>query len=455
MPAGRARLAVLALAILALAAPAAPAQAAPVLLISIDGLRPGEVLEADRRGLKLPNLRRFVAEGSYASAVVGVLPTVTYPSHTTLLTGASPAKHGIVGNTSFDPLQINQGGWFWYAGDIRLPTLWQAVRSAGGTTANVHWPVSVGASDIRWNLPQIWRTGHGDDAKLFAALATPGLLPELEQSLGPYAAGVDESIAGDEIRGRFAARLITDKKPVFTTVYLTALDREQHGEGPGTPKAHAILERIDAIVGQLIAAERAAHPDSVIAVVSDHGFTSTRTEINFFRAFIDAGFITLGDDGKIAGWTAMPWNSGGSVAVVVARRDDPQLIGRVSALLRKLKADPAMRIAAIADRARIREMGGNPQAEFYVDLAPDATGGSFKGRAAALAAPTKTKGMHGYFPRSGELASTFMLMGAGVPRARNLGEIDMRAIAPTLAALLEVPLPTAELPPIALAPEPR
>lgn len=442
------------MALAALAAPAA-SHAAPVLLISIDGLRPSEVLEADRRGLKIPNLRRFVAEGSHASAVVGVLPTVTYPSHATLLTGASPARHGIVGNTSFDPLQINQGGWFWYASDIRIPTLWQAVSKAGGTTANVHWPVSVGASDIRWNLPQIWRTGHDDDSKLLAALATPGLLRELEQSLGPYAPGIDESIAGDETRARFAVKLITDRKPVFTTVYLTALDHEQHAEGPGAPKANAILERIDSIVGQLVAAERAAHPDSVIAVVSDHGFAATATEINFFRAFIDAGLITLDEEGKVAGWSAMPWNSGGSVAIVLARSDDQQLVRRVSALLQKLKDDPAMRIAAIADRARIRKMGGNPQAEFYVDLAPDATSGGFKGESATITGPSKVKGMHGYFPRAGNLASTFMLMGPGVPSGRDLGEIDMRAIAPTLAALLEVQLPSAELPPITLAPGKR
>ena len=83
-----------------------------MLLISIDGLRPGDLTEAEQRGLKIPNLRRFLVEGSYAQGVIGVLPTVTYPSHTTLLTGASPARHGIVGNNTFDPAQINAGGWY-------------------------------------------------------------------------------------------------------------------------------------------------------------------------------------------------------------------------------------------------------------------------------------------------------------------------------------------------------
>ncbi|MGE0775319.1 MAG: alkaline phosphatase family protein, partial [Sphingomonadaceae bacterium] len=180
---------------LAVALCAAPAVAEPVLLIAIDGLRPGEVIEAKQRGLKIPNLRRFVKEGAYATGVQGVLPTVTYPSHVTLLTGASPAKHGVVSNTTFDPMQINHGGWYWYTSDVKVPTLWSAAAAAGKTVGNVHWPVSVGATGVTWNLPQFWRTGHADDAKLLTALATPGLVAELEKATGEsYAAGIDESI---------------------------------------------------------------------------------------------------------------------------------------------------------------------------------------------------------------------------------------------------------------------
>src|SRR5690242_4926543 len=89
------------------AAGAGPAVAAPVLLISIDGLRPDYVTQADAHGLKIPNLRRFLSEGSYADGVVGVVPTITYPSHTTLVTGAWPAEHGIYSNITFDPLDAN------------------------------------------------------------------------------------------------------------------------------------------------------------------------------------------------------------------------------------------------------------------------------------------------------------------------------------------------------------
>ncbi len=424
---------------------AAPASARPVLMISIDGLRPADISEAPQRGLAVPNLRRFLAEGAHAEGVVGVLPTVTYPSHTTLITGAAPARHGVVNNWTFDPTQSNYDGWYWYASDIRLPTLWDAAHAAHLSTANVHWPVSVGATAIDWNLPQIWRSGLADDAKLVAALSTPGLLPALEASEGPYAAGIDDGVAGDETRGRFAVRLIALHHPDFITVYLTALDTTQHHAGPDTPEAHAVLERIDAVVGKLVDAEMAAHPDAAIAVVSDHGFAPVTQELNLFRAFIDAGLMRLDAKGKVTGWDAVPWNSGGSIAVALARRDDAGLRDKVAALLAKLKADPANRIAEIMTRAEIQHDGGNPEADFYLNLGQGMMAANYAGASAPLVGPSHYKGMHGYFPADPRMRSTFLVKGTGIAPNHDLGLVDMRSIAPTLAKLLGVTLPGAEM----------
>lgn len=432
--------------------------ARPVLLISLDGLRPGDVTDAPARGLKVGNLRRFLTEGSYAEGVIGILPTVTYPSHTTLITGATPARHGIVNNLTFDPTQINREGWYWYASDIKLPTLWDAAHAAHLSTGNVHWPVSVGARAIDWNLPQIWLTGHADDGKLLAALATPGLLPELEASEGAYAAGIDDTIAGDEIRGRFAIRLIALHHPDFLTVYLTGLDTMQHHAGPGTPEAHEVLERLDAIVGKLVAVEQAAHPDAVIAVVSDHGFAPVTKALNLWRAFIDAGLVRGADAGpqrggwKITDWDAVPWISGGSIAVVLAHPEDAALKAKVADLLTRLKADPGNGIARIITRAAIAQGGGNPDADFYLDLADGWMAQPWRGpNLPVVIDPAPYKGMHGYFPADPRMRSTLLLLGNAIPKARDLGIVDMRCIAPTLAAVLGVKLTGAELPPLDLS----
>lgn len=437
------------LVIISIVGLAMPAAARPVLMISIDGLRPGDVINAEARGLKLPNLHRFVREGTYAEGVVGVLPTVTYPSHTTLITGTSPGRHGIVNNLAFDPLQINQGGWAWYATDIRVPTLWEAATRSGLKVGSVHWPVSVSARGIARNLPQIWRTGHDDDAKLLTILATSGLVDELEAATSEaYPLGIDESVEGDERRGRFAEALIRRHRPGFLTVYLAGLDHQQHTYGPDTAEAHTALERIDAIVGRLVSAELARYPEANVAVVSDHGFAAVTKETNLFHAFIDEGLITLDALEKVIGWEAMPVPEDGSASVILARPDDAQLQAKVAALLERLKHDPRSGIAAIADRNTLIKLGGDPRASFYVSFIPGTAAGEFGGAKAPLYAPMRSKGTHGYFAAYPEMQSTFLLMGRGVPRGKSLGVIDMRSIAPTLARILGAKLESADLPPL-------
>ena len=426
----------------------------PVLLISIDGLRPADVLEAHERGLNLPNLTAFLTTGSYARGVVGVLPTLTYPSHTTLITGVSPARHGIVANNTFDPMNINDGGWYWYAEDDKAETLWDAAFRARLTTGNVHWPVSVGAPHVTWNLPQIWRTGHPDDRKLVRALATPGLVAEMEAARREgYADGKDETLAGDKLRAGFAQSLIRHHQPGFLTVYLAALDHQEHMTGPGSPEANRTLEAIDGLVGEIVAIERQFHPDADIAVVSDHGFAPIDTAINLYRPFIDAGLVTIGAGGKISGWEATPWSTGGSFAIVLAHPEDSALRAKVGALLDRLARDPAAHIAQVITEPAIAAMGGNPRAAFYVNLKIGAAAAPFIAAGLPLTLPSNGyKGMHGYFPAAPEMRSTFMIAGPGIAKGRDLGEIDMRAIAPTLARAMGAALPGAEKPPLPVLP---
>jgi predicted AlkP superfamily pyrophosphatase or phosphodiesterase len=418
----------------------------PVVLISIDGLKPEYVLQADAHGLRIPNLRALVARGAHASGVVGVVPTVTYPSHTTLVTGVAPARHGIITNNTFDPLNRNRGGWYWYASDIRVPTLWDAVMNAGRTVGNVHWPVTVGAR-ITWNLPQYWRTGEADDRKLVRALSTPGLYDAMERDVGsPYADGIDETIAGDELRARFAGRMIESRHPALMLAYFTALDHEQHGSGPFSPTSLATLERIDAIVGALVAAAaRAYGPDVVIAIVSDHGFQRTTRAVNLIHAFRSAGLVdyAAGADDKPTAWRAAIWPGGASAAIVLKDTTDARTRTRVVQLLRSLAADDASGIERVIDAAELHRRGGFPGAIALVNLRDGYTlGDNSRG---PLVVPVAPGGMHGYLPDSPAMRASFIIAGPGIPAGRAFGVIDQRAIAPTLARLLGVRLPDAEV----------
>jgi predicted AlkP superfamily pyrophosphatase or phosphodiesterase len=426
----------------------APRDAPVVLLISVDGMKPEAVIAAQSHGLKVPHLRSFMTDGVYASSVRGVLPTLTYPSHTTLLTGASPAKHGILDNTTFDPLLRNQRGWYWYAEDMKVPTLWDAAAAAHLKTANVYWPVSVGAN-ITYNLPQIWRAGTEDDLKLQRALSTPGLEKELSAELGRYPGGMEETVAEDEVRARFAIRLLEKKHPSLLTVYLTGLDTEEHLSGPFSPKSNETLERLDAAVGSLrAAAEKAAPGRATICVVSDHGFAAIEHDVNLYAAFREAGLFSVDKDNKVTGWKAMLWPAGGSAAVMLADPKDGLVRTRVKTLLDKLAGDPANGIDRIWSREEIERAGGFPEAAFLVSLK---IGYEI---AYGLSPPLVTKpsnlGMHGYVPERAEMRSSFFMVGPQVPKGRSLGEIDMRQIAPTIAGILRIRLSGAEMAALAL-----
>jgi predicted AlkP superfamily pyrophosphatase or phosphodiesterase len=429
-------------------APAADAAAAKplVMLISVDGLKPEAILDAASHGLKVPNLRAFMTDGVFSTGVHGVLPTLTYPAHMTLMTGASPAKHGIYANTTFDPLNRNERGWYWYAEDGRVATLWSAAGAAGLKTANVYWPTSVGAP-ITFNLPQIWRTGTEDDLKLQRALSTPGLEQELSATLGRYPGGMEETVAEDEVRARFAIRLLEVKRPDFITVYLTGLDTEQHKSGPFSAPANAVLERLDTVVGTLrAAAERLAPGKATVCVVSDHGFAPVEHDVNLYAAFLEAGLFTADEAHKISAWKAMPWAAGGSAAVMLANPDDIAVRTEVTALLSKLAVDAANGIDRIVGHDDIVRDGGFPDAAFLVSFRSGYEMGF--GFSQPLISSPANLGTHGYVPDRPEMRSSFFMTGPHVAVGKSLGEFDMRRIAPTLAAVMGTSLPHAELSPL-------
>jgi predicted AlkP superfamily pyrophosphatase or phosphodiesterase len=428
-----------ALATILLLCPVA-AEAAPVLMISIDGLRPADVLDAPARGFKVPVLTDLVAKGAYATGVRNVLPTVTYPNHTTLITGVYPSRHGIANNLTFDPLQKSNSAWYWYTRDIKVPTLWDAVHADHGIVASFSWPVSVGATSIDFNMPEYVRAEATGDEELTKLLSTPGLPGMLEKATGVSFGDADgETVEKDIGRTKFAAALIALKHPRLTTVHLRGLDHTEHSFGPGSPQAIDTLARLDAAVGELIARAKTAEPDLVVAIVSDHGFAAVQHDVNLIAPFVKAGLITLNAQNKPTGWQASLWGSA-SVAVILAHPNDATLKSKVAALLKQLAADPQTGIAQIADAPAIAKMGGTPQATFWIDFKPGYEMGQ-RPDAPAVSAGSEL-GNHGYFPSHPEMRATFIL--DGVAKKGSLGEIDMRDIAPTLAKIMKVSLPQAD-----------
>ncbi len=450
-------------ALLLVSALATLAHAAPVLMISIDGLKPEYVTQADARGMKLPYLRSMMQNGTYADGVIGVWPTVTYPSHTTLITGVYPATHGIYNNLEFDPQMRYSGAWHWYASEIKSPTLWKVAHNAGLSTASIGWPVSVGATDVDWLIPEFWRSADPSaatnpaDRLLLSALARPDtLIQQLEPAAGPYMMGNDTSVAGDEMKTRYALELLRKFKPAFMTLHLSSLDDAQHAHAPFSPEADQTLEAIDGMVARLAAAVVSNDPSAVLVVVSDHGFMNISHLVNLYIPFLEAGLVqaTVNPQTKapvITSWKAQPWMAGGMAAIMLNNPDDHETASQVRALLDKLAADPANGIAEVLDHDAIARREAFPDAAFLVVLKP----GYYTGPGTTGSLVTEipgNRGSHGFSPEYPEMRASFFAVGAGVAHHRDLGVVDMRRIAPTVAGILNVPMPSAKQEPFSIKP---
>ena len=413
-----------------------------LVLVSIDGLMPDYYLKADELGLKIPNLRRLMREGAYGR-VIGVLPTVTYPSHTTLIKGVTPRVHGISSNTVFDPLGIAAEAWQWFASDIRVPTLASAARQRGLTTASVSWPVSVGLG-TDWNLPEFWRPGssHPYDLKLLDLASTAGLRQEVEKDRGsPFVYPLTEHERADT-----AVYILKTHRPQLMLLHIFALDSAQHQHGPMTPEAKEAVEKSDAVLGRLFATIESAGLSSRTAfvVASDHGFLPISRSLKPNAVLREAGFVKLDDKGKVTSWEAFFHADGGSAALRLPAEAGPALVERIRALFaRHVSAEGGLR--EILDAQAAAAFGG-PEGVVLVLNARE--GFSFSGAVLGdWSSPSTSKGTHGYAPNRDELHASLLLSGPGLRQRGNLGTVRMTAIAPTLARYLGVELaPQADAP---------
>jgi predicted AlkP superfamily pyrophosphatase or phosphodiesterase len=249
------------------------------------------------------------------------------------------------------------------------------------------------------------------------------------------------------VRSRFTLAALRAERPDFIATHLIALDGAQHRDGPWTSSAYQTLEALDALIGELVAAARANDPRTIVAIVSDHGFVATHSAVSLRSTFVAAGLIELERPlethaaPRIAAWHAQVWPAGGAAAIVLRDRDDRELRERVAKLLAELASDSRNGIARVLTRDELVTRGAFPEADFAVEFAP----GFYAGAALVgeLVTPGTSKGTHGYLPERPEMHAAFFAKGGGISAGQDLGVVDMRQIAPTLARWLGVDLPSA------------
>ncbi|MFB3922909.1 MAG: alkaline phosphatase family protein [Terriglobia bacterium] len=401
------------------------------LVISVDGMGASWYTDPPPN-MRIPNLQKLMAGGSFAEGVEGVYPSVTYPSHTTLVTGRMPGEHGVYTNLSSREAGKNVGDWFWNASAIKVPTLWDEAQRNGLTSATVFWPATVDGR-ITWNIPEVWDPSKGmtGDPLYIAKFATPGLLFEAGLELGPPKAGEDEDLT----RARLAAFILKRKKPNLLLLHLAALDEAEHGHGPRSTEATATLENSDARIGELLAAVKEAGLENStdVFVVSDHGFLPVERVINPNVLLAKAGLLQIDARGKIVGGKVATIATGGAFFIYWPESQNPQR--EVEVALKPLRDQGVL--WSVLGRAALADLGAEPAIRIALE-APSGTGFDDEARGEVIVTRTKRGGTHGYLPFRAGLESAFIACGPRIKKGVNLHRIRMTAIAPTILRSLGI-----------------
>jgi predicted AlkP superfamily pyrophosphatase or phosphodiesterase len=266
--------------------------AQPLVVISVDGLDNRYLAQADQMGLKIPVLRRLMREGQYSRGVIGVVPTITWPSHTTILTGADPVVHGILGN--WRP----PGNTYLDYSQIQSPNLIGAAHKAGLTVATITWPVTVNAP-VDWNLPEYFALRRGGDMDL-RSIESKSNPPDLVTKIAADCPSFAQQWMDDRIRTMAALWVLRHEKPGLMLLHLVDLDSEEHDNAPFTRESYATLEHSDELIGDIVAA---LPEGTAVAVVSDHGFERVDKIVNVKSVVpevIQSGSLLLASEEKTA-----------------------------------------------------------------------------------------------------------------------------------------------------------
>ncbi|NKC16070.1 MAG: alkaline phosphatase family protein [Gammaproteobacteria bacterium] len=260
-----------------------------LLLLNLAALSPAEISDAT------PNLKALAAAGTL-SPLREAFPSLTCPSHVTMLTGAAPTVHGIVGNGWYDRQHAKVFMWNRSAHHIEAQPLWEAAReqSPGFTCANLFWRFAADSSaDLKvTERPVYWSSGR----KTFDFYtAPPALHDRLTGALGAFPFmqfwGPFAGIKSTAWILHALAQVMREDDPDLLLGYAPYLDYEGQRHGPQSEQARAALTHMDTALAGLLAAARANGRD--VAIVSDYGFIQVSRPVMPNRVLREAGYLAI------------------------------------------------------------------------------------------------------------------------------------------------------------------
>lgn len=403
-------------------------QAKHVILITIDGFRPDFYLQDKWH---TPNLKKLMQQGFYAKGVNSVFPSMTYPSHTTIVTGVQPAMHGVYYNAMFEPDTV-KGKIYWNDTSIKVPTLWQAVHNKGGKAAALFWPVSADAP-ADYLIPD---NGSLGEANRIAFSKPAGFIDDLKNDVFNDTAKIDYGV--DHNVARIAAYVIDKAAPELMTIHFFSVDHYEHMQGREGDLVEKAISDADSAVGIVLQAiqQKGIADNTLLIVTGDHGFESVSTSVNPNVWLKQAGLVNNMQNGD---WKARFFSVGGSSYLYLKNKADKATLDKVNEVLNNLP-DSAKQYFRMINRKKLDEIGGNPEVEFALS---GMNGASLGNADSGLAIKPGKGGAHGYFPDTKSIRTGFVAYGKMVNKGA-VEEMNERDITSVVIEALNLQFPTAE-----------
>jgi predicted AlkP superfamily pyrophosphatase or phosphodiesterase len=426
------------LLLLALAA-AAGAQTQHVVLISIDG---GAAFHLDNPRLEIPNIRQLIATGAWADGgSETVFPSVTHPSHNTLITGVYPQKHGVFANDLVrGPAgDLVPGNTLPRSEIILSKTIFDTAKQKGLTTASFMWPETVEDKSIDYNF--INRTQPGGARVLIRNAFTQ----ELEKDGVPVSLFDRFRTEGnwdgmsDAVTAMAACDVIRKHQPNLLAIHLVETDEAQHHLGPASEVAHAEFTKVDHYIGQIVRALKDAgiYDQTTVIVGADHGFATILHEINIRPYFVEAG---LENKVRFYGGRWAPFLR--LTPAFDPKTDQAKLDGvlarigkelHVLRIYRSAEFPEALKIPRFEDSDRIR-------GQFLLVADFDTQLVWTQDSDTSWRKVTKPEHGHGYLPFRSEMYPMLVMSGSGIRKGVKIGHVRNVDVAPTISTLLGLPM---------------
>ncbi len=385
----------------------------------------------------------LIENGGYSDTVRSVYPSLTYPAHTTIVTGKLPRNHGVINNTKLQP-EREKPDWYWYKKDIHGGTIYDIAKNQKKTVAAFLWPVT-GRSGITYNLPEIlpvrfYQTQVGQVLQA----GSPRFCLEIDKKFSHLRQGIEEPYL-DNFTHEAAKYTFKKYAPYMTLIHYVDLDSIRHKHGYDSPEAGESLKRYaEKIKNWIDFLKLEGKLDTTLLVVlGDHSQMPVDKVIRPNVFLRKLGLIRMLEN-DIVDWKAYFKSCDGSGYIYVKNKKNTELLDLLRDNLTVLSAYEENGIKNFIDGRFAGIMGADPTCAFMLEAQrgfyfSEDPCGEYSEEVKAddgKPIPGLLQSSHGYHPSYEDYKTVFLMAGPGVKRGVRVPDICLIDEGPTIAKLM-------------------